>query len=94
MAKYRRIPKEIEAIVFDKEEYFKFKQGKEVQDGLSEFFKKIEYFGHSNNSGYFKIMGTSYNPTILEGDYLILNEDGSIFVLDEQAFKNVYEEIT
>ena len=93
MAKYRRIPKEIEAIVFHSEDYFEFKNGNKVENGKSDFFEKIEYSGHENKTGYFRIVGENYSPTVMENDYLILNEDGSVFVLDEKAFFNVYEEV-
>ena len=88
MAKFRRIPKEVDAIQFDPI-FFLQRDKKE-----NKFYDRIEYIGHENGSGYFKVdcQGYSEPVTITKDDYLI-DMDGNFYVVDEQTFKSVYEEI-
>jgi len=88
MAKFRRIPKEIDAIQFDPVHFLSSERES------NKFYDRIEYVGHNNGSGYFKVdcQGYSEPVTITENDYLV-DMDGNFYVVDEQTFKSVYEEV-
>ena len=100
MAKYRRIPKEIEAIKFTPSQYWDYVDNKTLQNGEEKFLEHIVFHGHTDSrQGNFKLdpkekNNLLYSPTTIEkGDYIILLDDNSIFVVDERAFKDVYEEL-
>lgn len=99
MAKYRRIPKEIEAIQFKAEKYWDYVDNKESMNGEERFLNYVEFNGHlESRKGSFRLDpkekgGLMYGSTIEDGDYIIIHEDSSIFIVAENAFKEVYEEV-
>lgn len=96
MPRYRRIPTEIDAIIFDSKKFLKDNSGEAVEISEEElrFFSKITFVGHEKSyTGHFQLdSGFAYGSmTLKDGDYIIRTEKGDHYVVKADVFSEVYE---